>query len=144
MAQQEQNFKNHARLDPMFHGFLSIGALFLLGAAIYALVQRPEPWGVVRIFGMLWLIVLMFKVRLYSLKVQDRVIRLEERLRLMQILPESTRPRIGELTEAQFVALRFASDGEVAGLVQQALDGKWDQKQIKQAIKTWRPDFFRV
>ena len=144
MAQQEQNFKNHARLDPMFHGFLSIGALFLLGAAIYALVQRPEPWGVVRIFGMLWLIVLMFKVRLYSLKVQDRVIRLEERLRLMQLLPESTRPRIGELTEAQFVALRFASDGEVAGLVQQALDGKWDQKQIKQAIKTWRPDFFRV
>lgn len=144
MAQQEQNLKNHARLDPMFHGFLSIGALLLLGAAIYALVQRPEPWGVVRIFGMLWLIVLMFKVRLYSLKVQDRVIRLEERLRLMQFLPESTRPRIGELTEAQFVALRFASDAEVAGLVQQALDGKWDQKQIKQAIKTWRPDFFRV
>ena len=144
MAQQEQNLKNHARLDPMFHGFLSIGALLLLGAAIYALVQRPEPWGVVRIFGMLWLIVLMFKVRLYSLKVQDRVIRLEERLRLMQLLPESTRPRIGELTEAQLVALRFASDGEVAGLVQQTLDGKWDQKQIKQAIKTWRPDFFRV
>jgi uncharacterized membrane protein YesL len=141
---QEQNFKNHARLDPMFHGFLFLGGLFLLGAAIYAVVQRPEPWGYVRIFGVLWLLVLMLKTRLYALKVQDRVIRLEERIRLMQLLPESTRPRISELTEGQCVALRFASDGEVVGLAQKTLDGNWNQKQIKQAIQSWRPDFFRV
>jgi hypothetical protein len=144
MAQTEQNFKNHARTDPMFHVFLFIGALILLGCTIYALVRQPDWWGAVRVFGVLWIIILMFKVRIYALKVQDRVIRLEERLRLAQLLPEATRSRIAELSEPQLIALRFASDGEVAGLVQQTLDGKWDAKQIKGAVKVWRPDFFRV
>ena len=144
MPQPDQNLKNHARLDPMFHGFLFVGALILLGATIYALVRQPDWWGVVRLLGVLWAIVLMFKTRLYAMKVQDRVIRLEERLRLDQLLPESMRARIGELSEGQLIALRFASDGEVAGLVQQTLDGKWDQKQVKSAIKNWRPDYLRV
>jgi hypothetical protein len=48
------------------------------------------------------------------------------------------------LSEGQLIALRFASDGEVAGLVQQTLDGNWDQKQVKSAIKNWRPDYLRV
>jgi Family of unknown function (DUF6526) len=144
MAQAEQNFKNHTRFDPMFHGFLTFGALILLVASIYALVRQPDWWGVVRLLGVVWAIVLMFKMRLYALKVQDRVIRLEERLRLAQLLPESTRARVGELSERQLIALRFASDGEVAGLVQQTLDGKWDPKQIKQAVKIWRADTFRV
>jgi hypothetical protein len=144
MAQPEQNFKNHARFDPMFHGFLFAGALILLAAAIYALVRQPDWWGVVRLFGVLWAIVLMIKVRLYALKVQDRLIRLEERLRLAQLLPESTRARLGDLSEPQLIALRFASDGEVSALAQQTLDGEWDQKQIKSAVKNWRPDHFRV
>ena len=144
MPQPEQNLKNHARFDPMFHGFLTVGALILLGATIYALVRQPDGWGAVRLLGVLWAIVLMFKTRLYALKVQDRVIRLEERLRLDQLLPESTRTRIGELSERQLIALRFASDGEVAGLVQQTLDDQWDQKQIKSAITNWRPDYLRV
>ncbi len=144
MAQTEQNLKNHARTDPMFHGFLFIGALILLGCTIYILVKQPTFLSAVRVFAVLWAIVLMFKVRLYALKVQDRVIRLEERLRLAQLLPEATRSRIAELSEPQLIALRFASDGEVAGLVQQTLDGKWDPKQIKGAVKVWRPDFFRV
>jgi Family of unknown function (DUF6526) len=144
MAQPEQNLKNHARFDPMFHGFLFVGALILLGATIYALVRQPDWWGVVRLLGVLWAVVLMFKTRLYALKVQDRVIRLEERLRLTQLLPDSTRARIGELSEGQLIALRFASDAEVAGLVQQTLEGHWDPKQVKSAIKDWRPDYLRV
>jgi hypothetical protein len=144
MPQPEQNLKNHARLDPMFHGFLFVGALILMGATIYALIRQPDWWGAVRVFGVLWAIVLMFKVRLYAIKVQDRVIRLEERLRLAELLPEPTRMRIGELSERQLIALRFASDGEVAELVQQTLGGNWDQKQIKSAIKNWRPDYLRV
>ena len=144
MAQPEQNFKNHVRFDPMFHGFLTFGALILLGSTIYALVRQPDWWGVVRLLGVLWAIVLMFKMRLYALKVQDRVIRLEERLRLAQLLPETTRARIGELSERQMIALRFASDGEVGGLVEQTLDGNWDSKQIKQAVRSWRADTFRV
>ena len=144
MSQPEQNLKNHARFDPMFHGFLFVGALILLGATIYALIRQPDWWGVVRMLGVLWAIVLMFKTRLYALKVQDRVIRLEERMRLAELLPESTRARISELNEGQLIALRFASDTEIPGLVQQTLDGNWDQKQVKSAIKHWRPDYLRV
>ena len=144
MAQPEQNLKNHARFDPMFHGFLTFGALILLGSAVYALVRQPDWWSAVRLLGVLWAIVLMFKTRLYALKVQDRVIRLEERLRLAQLLPDATRSRLGELSESQLIALRFDSDGEAPALVLQTLDGKWDQKQIKLAVKTWRPDYWRV
>jgi Family of unknown function (DUF6526) len=144
MAQPEQNFKNHVRFDPMFHGFLTFGALILLGSAIYALVRQPDWWGAVRLLGVVWAIVLLFKMRLYALKVQDRVIRLEERLRLAQLLPETTRARIGELSERQIIALRFASDGELGGLVEQTLNGNWDSKQIKQAVRSWRADNFRV
>lgn len=141
---EEQNFKNHTRLDPMFHGFLFIVGLFLLGVSIYELIREFSWMNVVRVVGVIWLLVLMFKVRLYALKVQDRVIRLEERLRLAQLLPDSLRGRIGELSEPQLIALRFASDAEVAGLVQKTLDGKLDAKAIKQSIQNWRPDFFRV
>jgi uncharacterized protein DUF6526 len=144
MAQPEQNFKNHVRFDPMFHGFLTFGALILLGSAIYALVRQADWWGAVRLLGVVWAIVLMSKMRLYALKVQDRVIRLEERLRLAQLLPETTRAHIGELSERQLIALRFASDGEVGGLVLQTLDGNWDSKQIKQAVRSWRADTVRV
>jgi hypothetical protein len=144
MTQEQQSFKNHARRDPAFHGFLMLGALIILGATIYALVRQPDWMGAVRVFGVVWLIVLMFKVRLYALKVQDRVIRLEERLRMAQLLPESARARIAEFSEGQLIALRFASDAELPGLAQKILDGKWDAKQIKQSIQAWRPDYFRV
>ena len=79
-----------------------------------------------------------------ALKVQDRVIRLEERLRLAELLPDRTRPRIGELTESQLVALRFASDGESPALVEKALATGMKSKEIKKAIQNWRPDYFRV
>ncbi len=141
---EEQNLKNHARIDPMFHGFLFIVGLFLLGASIYALIRDFSFMGIVRVVGVIWALVLMFKVRLYSIKVQDRVIRLEERLRMAQLLPDATRPRIGELSESQLIALRFASDGELPQLVKKTLDEKLDAKTIKQSVQNWRPDYFRV
>ena len=141
---EEQNFKHHARIDPMFHGFLFIVGLLLLGATIYDLIHNFTWMGVVRVIGVVWLLVLMFRVRVYALKVQDRVIRLEERLRLEKLLPDSLKARIGELSESQLIGLRFASDGEIPGLVQKTLDGKLDSKTIKQSIQNWRPDFFRV
>jgi hypothetical protein len=144
MAQADQNFKNHGRTDPAFHFFLFFGAVAMLIGSIVEEVRVPDWWGALRILGVVWLIVLMFKVRLYALKVQDRVIRLEERLRLQQILADPARGRIGELNEGQLIALRFASDGEVAGLVEKTLAGHLDRKAIKQSIQHWRPDYWRV
>jgi hypothetical protein len=88
--------------------------------------------------------VAVFKIRTYALKAQDRVIRLEERMRLAQLVPAPLRGRVGELTEPQLIALRFACDAEIPALVEKTLAGNMRQRDIKQAIVTWRPDYFRI
>jgi len=114
----------------------------------FAHITHGDLWDHVHAFLLILLaaalLVAAFKIRLYALKVQDRVIRLEERLRLTQLLSEPLRSRIPELTEAQLIALRFASDAEVAGLVDRALKEKLSRADIKKSIKTWRPDYWRV
>ena len=82
--------------------------------------------------------------RSHSLKAQDRIIRLEEKLRFAALLPPDLLARSQSLTEAQYIALRFASDAEVPALVKRTLDENLTQKQIKEAIVNWRPDYFRV
>jgi hypothetical protein len=84
------------------------------------------------------------KIRGYALKVQDRVIRLEERLRLLSVLQEPLRSRIGELTDAQLIGLRFASDAELPSLVQRAIAEQLSRKDIKKSVTNWRPDTARV
>lgn len=146
-----QNYANHTRFDPLFHFFL--GPVFILGV-ILSLIHffahlnhssfRDNFHAGLIILLAVALLVLTFKVRLYALKVQDRVIRLEERLRLSQILPEPLRSRIPELTEDQLIGLRFASDAEIPKLVERTLKEKLSRKQIKQSIVNWRPDNWRV
>ncbi|MGB8060598.1 MAG: DUF6526 family protein [Candidatus Sulfotelmatobacter sp.] len=152
MAEKKpQTLANHTRLDPPFHFFLV--PAFLLGLVLtlihffYHLREsdfRDNFHAFLLILLALALLTLVFKVRLYSLKVQDRVIRLEERLRLMQLLSEPLRSRIPELTEDQLCGLRFASDAEVAKLAERALNEKLSRKDIKKAIQNWRPDYWRV
>jgi uncharacterized protein DUF6526 len=144
MAQKEQSFANHTRIDPVFHRVLFPVAVLFVIAAIVQTIRLPDWWGVVRIAGAIWAVVLTLKIRLYALKVQDRIIRLEERLRMAEVLPEPLRGRAGEFSEAQLIGLRFASDAELAGLCEKTLAGNWDQKQIKKSIQTWRPDYWRV
>jgi hypothetical protein len=139
-----QSFSRHVRYDVLFHFFvLPVFALTLL-LSIAHLVRHPDlhsAWLVVVVIAAL---VALFKVRLYPLKVQDRVIRMEERLRLMTLLDPGLRPRIGELTESQLIALRFASDAELPALALRALNEKLAAADIKKAIQQWRPDYWRV
>jgi hypothetical protein len=90
------------------------------------------------------LLLLALQVRQYALKVQDRLIRLEETLRMEHILPDDLKGRISELTPKQMVGLRFAADAELAHRVREALDEHLSGEAIKKRIQVWRPDTFRV
>ena len=83
-------------------------------------------------------------MRAYATQLQDRIIRVEEHLRLTAILPDNLRVRIGQLSDSQIVALRFASDAELPALVQRALDENLSRADIKKAVQEWRPDYSRV
>jgi Family of unknown function (DUF6526) len=146
-----QTLANHTRLDPPFHFFLvPVFAIALVFSLIHFFRHfgdsdfRENFHSFLLIVLAVALLGLVFKVRLYSLKVQDRVIRLEERLRLTQLLSDPIRSRIPELSEDQLCGLRFASDAEVPKLVERTLNEKLSRKQIKQSIQNWRPDYWRV
>jgi hypothetical protein len=145
MERKPQSLANHGKADPKFHFFLApLGLAFLIWTIVNA-VRFPSTEAYIHIVVALWALVAVFTIRLYSLKVQDRVIRLEERLRIEKLVSEPTRSRaLAELTESQYIALRFASDGELPGLIDKTLGGKLDSKQIKSAITNWRPDYWRV
>lgn len=139
-----QNFSNHTRFDPPFHFFILPVAVASLVTAIVHAIKVPtglNAWFVVIAIAALLAI---FKIRLYALSVQDRVIRLEERLRLASVLQEPLRSRIGELSDAQLIGLRFASDGELPALVQRALTENLSRTDIKKSVTNWRADSARV
>ena len=151
MSQTPQTYANHRRFDPPFHFF--IGPVFILGVVL-SLVHffyhfsessfRENFHAFLLVLLAVAFLTLALKTRLYALRVQDRVIRLEERLRLTQLLSEPLRSRIPELTVDQLIGLRFASDAEVPKLVERALNEKLNRSQIKKAIRNWRPDYWRI
>jgi uncharacterized protein DUF6526 len=150
---EPQNFSNHIKIVPAFHYFL-LPALFVnLEAAsywVYATARhawRPFPlfYATLNLLLAIALLILAFLARLFALGVQDRVIRLEERLRYQQLLPEDLKARINEFTTNQLVALRFASDTELPVLARRVLAEKMKgRKAIKQMIQNWRADYQRI
>jgi hypothetical protein len=145
MAEKKpQTFANHARFDPLFHFFALPVFLFLPFAAAANFVRHPGLHAGVLFVVSVAATIVVLKVRAYSLKVQDRVIRLEERLRLASLLSDPMRSRIPELTEGQLIALRFASDAEATKLADRAISEKLSPADIKKAIQIWRPDYWRV
>jgi hypothetical protein len=142
----EQTFANHGKFLPPFHFFVvpvMVINFFWASYRWYAMGFGRD--GGERVLLALGLVVGFLTVRMMALTVQDRVIRLEERMRLERVLPADLKPRIGEFTVAQLVGLRFASDAELPGLARKVLDEKIsERKAIKQMVKTWKPDYLRA
>ncbi len=140
-----QSFENHAKFVPAFHFFV----LPVLSVNfVWHTIQAFRHFSFATAMGCLTalaLIVLAFCARIFALTVQDRVIRLEMRLRLQQLLSADLRPRIVEFTPSQLVALRFASDAELPELARKVLDEKIaDRAPIKKMVRDWQPDYLRA
>lgn len=147
MTQPEppQNFASHRRLVPGFH---IVTFLLFVVYFVYSLVQllkHPSSAWLVGFGLSVGLILLFFYARLFAVTVQDRVIRLEETLRMQRLLPPELLSRTNELTTKQIVALRFASDAELADLVRWTLDTRpAGTRAIKERITSWRADHLRA
>jgi hypothetical protein len=140
-----QSFANHTRWHRPFHFFVAPVMVINFFWWVVTFVRAPGFESAWLIVVSVALLVLTLLVRTNSLKVQDRVIRLEERLRYQQLLSPATLQKTRALTVGQIVALRFAGDDELEELVSATLAGKFARpKDIKQAIKHWRLDDFRV
>ena len=142
-----QNYRNHARFEPMFHFFVAPVLLINLIVAIVVLIRRLphhiwlDSWLLIMAIA---LFLLTGIARSYPARVQDRVIRLEENLRYQRLLPPELAAATQSLTLAQIIALRFASDAELPTLVQRTLSENLPPKTIKQSITHWRADNLRV
>lgn len=140
-----QTFENHTRLVPAWHFVAAPILLLNFGFAISHLIKDHSTDNVVALLLAIALLILWAFSRLFALTVQDRVIRLEMRLKLASLLPAEMRSRIPEFTVAQLVSLRFASDEELPALAKKVLDEKInDRKTIKKMIKNWQPDELRA
>ena len=144
MSNKPQSYANHAKFDPSFHFFVLPVLLINIFVVGYLLFRHPGIGGAWLLLLAVTLFILAGRVRSYATHLQDRVIRLEERIRLAAILPDSLRTRIAELSDSQIVGLRFASDAELPALFQRAIDEKLSRSDIKKAITEWRPDYSRV
>jgi len=142
---QIQNFENHTKLVPAFHFVVLPVFLLNLVWSVERIIHNFSFGTVVSLLVSIALLLLAFTARIFALTVQDRVIRLEMRLRMQQVLPADLRMRIPEFTVNQLVSLRFASDRELPGLAQKVLDEKMaDRKAIKKMIQDWQPDLLRA
>ena len=145
MPNDQQSFENHAKF---------VGPYHFVATSLVLIVTLWSAWRVVTDFSVdavmmvalcIAVIIMHLYIRLFPLKVQDRLIRLEETLRMREVLPAEMHGRIGEIRRGQFVALRFAPDEELPGLVEKVLSGELKSgKEIKQAIQNWRADHLRM
>ena len=142
----EQNFKNHSRLVPMYHYVAGMLIILGLGGSIVNLIKSckyPETHysAALLIVVFLILLLLFWYARAFALRAQDRAIRAEENFRHFIL---TGKPFDGKLRMGQIIALRFASDEEMAGLAKRAVNENLSSKQIKEAIKNWRADHNRA
>lgn len=140
-----QNFTNHARYVPMYH-FVLFGILMVnLGWSLYRVARHVAFESLLGLLLAVGLLILFFYARLFATTLQDRVIRLEMRLRLERLLPADLKARIGEFAVDQLIALRFAGDEELADLARRVLNEKLSSRtEIKKLVTNWQADHLRV
>jgi hypothetical protein len=141
---QPQTYANHRRLEPLQHFFLTPVFLTMVIVSFVNWFKHPTLHSASFALVAVALLLLTLQVRMYALKVQDRLIRLEESRRMERVLPQELKSRIPELSVKQMVGLRFAVDAELADRVREALDQNLGGEAIKKRIQTWRPDTNRV
>ena len=142
----EQSFAKHTKWVPVYHFFVIPMLIVNFGSSIFRLVHSRH-WidGTIDVLTAAALVFLSYYARVFAMTVQDRVIRLEERIRFERLLPEDLKARIPEFTRGQFVALRFASDAELPGLARKVLsENLTNGKAIKQLVQSWRADHLRA
>ncbi len=144
---ESQSYQNHVRFDPVWHFFIAPAMLVNIIISVYETIHH---WSEQRALFLWWVflsIVLFMEVgraRQHSLIAQDRIIRLEEKLRFHALLPADLLARSQTLSVRQIIALRFVADAELPEMVRRTLDENLTPKQIKQTIQSWRPDYLRV
>lgn len=145
MPKKPQSFENHAMWNPIYHFVASpITGLYALHGIWQAVSHPSREHLFTAIYG-IGIFAAVLASRLMALTVQNRVIRLEMRLRLREVLPAALAPRIPELSTRQLIGLRFASDAELPALVERTLKGEFKtQRDIKRAVKDWQPDYLRA
>jgi len=144
-AEKKQTYSNHAQYDPMWH-FVAFPIVLIgvITAVMHALRvgDKNSVWQAVYAFGVL---LAVFTARSQTLRVQNRVIRLEMRLRLREVLPAALHARIIELTPSHLVGLRFASDAELPALVERCLKGELPHgRAVKKEVSDWQSDWLRA
>jgi hypothetical protein len=144
-AVPDQSYEHHAKYVPGFH-YLTLGlALAFLTLSIVQLVRSPSLGTLTTLTGAAALAGLSWYARIFPVRVQDRVVCLEERLRLARLLPAELQGRIADFSRGQLIALRFASDAELPGLAARVLaENIRDREAVKRLITTWRPDRMRI
>ncbi|MEX2467536.1 MAG: DUF6526 family protein [Gemmatimonadota bacterium] len=145
MAETSQSLANHAKMVPLYHRWTTA---FLVVPTIYFAYTAVTAFSLGALMMLVFavgVILVAFFARTFPLGVQNRVIRLEERIRMERLLPDDLRGRIEEITTDHTIGLRFASDDELEGLVRRVLDGELsDRKSIKAAVRNWRADHQRI
>ncbi len=139
-----QNYANHVRWVPLYHFVISTVLLVNLVWAIWRLVKEPSWPTALGVLMALAYLGILFYARAFAIAAQDRIIRLEMRLRLEEKLSSDLRSRIAELTPDQLIGLRFAGEGELTALVREALEKKLSRKEIKLRVHDWQADRLRV
>lgn len=144
MSDAPQTYATHRRFFPLFHFVAFPLAVVYFLWTLRTLWKDPALSTTMGVVGGFALVLSVFLGRLQALKAQDRLIRLEETLRMKAVLPPDLQARIPEVRPRQFVGLRFASDAELPALLKAALDEQLGEEEIKKRIQSWRPDTFRV